>query len=391
MTALQSDTSILKVVYDVYNEKGKAEGASASYAEKVAKSFGYSAEELETLPENANMGLSCGNPLATASIKEGETVLDLGSGGGIDILLAASKVGPIGQAIGLDMSPNMISLARQNAKKKNLFPPQVCFIQTGLTESLPIASDSVDCILSNCVINLLPVSGKESLLKEAYRVLKPGGRVVLDDIIAKTILPDDILANLASYVNCVSGAIQLDEYKRSLIRGTSMIPEQPDYNANDWVAAYQIYAIKSGVPTGDSPPALLRSWDAYPAVQSTPPVITAEAVASLIRDKSKNESGYAVIDVRRNDHGGGHVRGSHQWAAQTFYDDLPKFFEKFGNTKEVIFYCGSSAGRGPRCAGWYQDYLDAEGTQGSSAKILEGGIKGWLNKFPDQEDLVDCD
>jgi len=166
--------------------------------------------------------------------------------------------------------------------------------------------------------------------------------------------------------------------------------------------AYQIYAMKSWnaaerepVETGSSP--LLRWWDAYPTIKSTIPTVTADQLASFIRDETKLPSkDYAVIDVRRNDHEGGHVRGSYQWAAQTFYDDLPAFYEKFKETKEVIFYCQSSNGRGPRCAAWYQDYLNElhakEGIEiASSALVLKGGIKNWLAKFGEDSKLVDRD
>jgi len=117
--------------------------------------------------------------------------------------------------------------------------------------------------------------------------------------------------------------------------------------------------------------------------------VSNEDVAELIRHSAQNN--YAVIDVRRNDHGGGHVRGSHQWPAQTFYDDLDSFYKEFKNVEKVIFYCGSSNGRGPRCAGWYQDHLNAQGNTVSKAFVLQGGIKAWLGKFGDASDLVDHD
>jgi arsenite methyltransferase len=146
-------------------------------------------------------------------------------------------------------------------------------------------------------------------------------------------------------------------------------------NALNAPASYQIYGIKSAGEAPEARPALLRWWDAYPSVISAPTPISSDKVADFLRDPTKTGSDYAVIDVRRNDHAvrpmfrynlpvfcseggikniqGGHIRGSYQWPAQTFYDDLPGFFEKFGNTEQVIFYCGSSSGRGPRCAGWY--------------------------------------
>jgi arsenite methyltransferase len=317
----------------------------------------------------------------------------------------------------------MISLARRNAAKQNLKPPHVAFVQASLDKALPIEPDSVDCILSNCVVNLLHPAGKINLLKEAYRVLKPGGRIVLDDILARATLPDEIKQDVDAYIGCISGAIQLHEYKELLLESgftdvlfvgtkgdlnaysqsdlgsnsccsTTRLPKPLNFDVNKWAAPYQIYAVKpdSGVPIQHVQSALLRWWDAYPTAKSSLLPITPGDVAALIRDKTKTKDDYAVIDVRRHDHGGGHVRGSYQWAAQTFYDDLPAFYEKFKDTKKVVFYCSSSAGRGPRCAGWYQDYLDAKGDQtNSAAYILEGGVKVWLSKFGDQEDLVDKD
>jgi len=136
-------------------------------------------------------------------------------------------------------------------------------------------------------------------------------------------------------------------------------------------------------------------WDAYPEVKSSPPNITAEEVAALIRDPGKTQKDFAIIDVRRDDHAGGHVRGSHNWAAQTFHDNLANFYSIFGPTKQVIFCCGSchSTSRGARTAGWYQDYLDSVhgSTHSSAAYILEGGAKGWLAKFSGEADLVDKD
>ncbi|KAF4613837.1 hypothetical protein D9613_008096 [Agrocybe pediades] len=402
-------------------------------AKSVAEAFGYTDEELSSVPEGAHMGLSCGNPVATATIKEailrvnqkGETVVDLGSGGGIDVFLAAQKVGPSGKAIGLDMSEDMIALARKNAAKKGLKPPHVAFVQAYLTEPLPIESNSVDCIISNCVINLLPQEGKAFALKEVHRILKPGGRVVLNDIVAKKPLPENIKNDMASYVGCISGAIVIDEYKMLLqdaglgnllfvdtksdlgvyyqssedggALGTpgccTPAPPgtkagKPDYDVNEWVASYQIYALKEDGPAEIPSTALLRWWDAYPVVKSSPPSMTAEEVASLIRSSATD---FAVIDVRRNDHAGGHVRGSHNVHAQTFYDELPEVYQKFKDVPKVIFYCQSSNGRGPRCAGWYQDYLDSQGNKTSSAFVLKGGIKNWLSTFEGQEDLIDKD
>ncbi|KAF5316606.1 hypothetical protein D9619_006263 [Psilocybe cf. subviscida] len=440
-----NNTDIVGIVKEAYSTKAR-EGVPAEYAKRVAQAFGYTEEQLLTVPDGASLGLSCGNPVASASLKEGETVLDLGSGGGIDVFLAAAKVGSTGCVVGLDMSDDMISLARKNAARKELKPPHVAFVKALLTEPLPIESNSVDCILSNCVLNLLPDEGKAAVLKEAYRVLKPGGRITLDDIVAKKILPDNIRNDIAGYIGCVAGAIPLERYQglfeeagftnvvfvdtkndlniyyaapgqpsattpagassccspaptaaQTKPGNSAQIPVKPEYEVNDWVASYQIYAIKaSATPAVEIPATVLAQWwDAYPVVKSSPSNATAEEVAELIRQANKQgdaKRDFAVIDVRRNDHGGGHVRGSHNWHAQTFYDDLPKFFEEFKDTPRVFFYCQSSNGRGPRSAGWYQDYLDAHtGDHSSAAYVLKGGIKNWKATFAGQEDLIDID
>ncbi|KAG5641534.1 hypothetical protein DXG03_004809 [Asterophora parasitica] len=429
--SLLPESSIIAAVVQAYSEKAKC--GSNNDVQKVTESVGYSPTDLASIPAAAQLGLGCGSPVNAANLKEGEIVVDLGSGGGIDVLLSASKVGAEGQAIWIDASTDMIALARSNAAKKGLKPPHVAFVQASLAESLPIASNTVNCVLSNCVIKLLSQGGKATLLKEVYRILKPGGRIILDDvsgcfpdeplqanltpraqILAKQPLPDEIRNDLTSYVNCISGSIQVEEYQQILqaadpqfletkndlrkvcsgVNGTCGVAPKPKFDVNTWVASYQIIAYKSTEieDTADSTPVatLLRWWDAYPKVKSCPAVLAPEALANLIRGGS-GEHHFAVVDVRRNDHAGGHVRGSDNWAAQTFYDDLPKFLEKYRNTSQVIFYCGSSAGRGPRCAGWYQDYLNEAGVTTSKSYVLEGGVKAWLAKYRAEEDLVDSD
>ncbi|MBK9215749.1 MAG: arsenite methyltransferase [Chloracidobacterium sp.] len=182
----------------------------------VAEAFGYTPEQLASIPAEANMGLSCGNPTATANLRTGEVVVDLGSGGGLDVFLAAQKVGPSGRAIGIDMTPEMIDLARRNAAKANGGDgyDNVEF-RLGNIDDLPLADGSVDCILSNCVINLAP--DKQAVFREIARVLKPGGRVAVSDIALKQPLPAELGEDIMAYVGCIAGAIQIDEYKRGLI------------------------------------------------------------------------------------------------------------------------------------------------------------------------------
>jgi arsenite methyltransferase len=178
----------------------------------VAEAFGYSPEELASIPAEANMGLSCGNPTAMASLRPGEVVVDLGSGGGLDVFLAAQKVGPTGRAIGIDMTPEMIALARANAAKANL--PNVEFHEARI-DQMPLPDASVDVVISNCVINLAP--DKQAVFREIARILKPGGRLAVSDIALKKPLPAELAGSLMAYVGCIAGAILIDDYRRQLI------------------------------------------------------------------------------------------------------------------------------------------------------------------------------
>ena len=177
----------------------------------VAEAFGYSTEQLASIPAEANIGLSCGNPTAWASLRPGETVVDLGCGGGLDVFLAAEKVGPGGKAIGIDMTSEMLALARRNAEKAEL--TNVEFHQSTI-DSLPLSDGSVDCVISNCVINL--ASDKSAVIREIARVLRPGGRLAISDIALKRALPPDLGESLMAYVGCIAGAISFDEYRDNL-------------------------------------------------------------------------------------------------------------------------------------------------------------------------------
>lgn len=177
----------------------------------VAEAFGYSLEDLAALPAEANMGLSCGNPTATAHLETGEVVVDIGCGGGIDVLLAAKKVGPAGKAIGIDMTPEMIGRANTNAIKVGVTNAE---FHLARMEAMPLADGSADVIISNCVINLAP--DKPAVFREMFRVLKPGGRVAVSDIALKQPLPGDLAKSVAAYVGCIAGAIRISEYERML-------------------------------------------------------------------------------------------------------------------------------------------------------------------------------
>ncbi len=173
--------------------------------------MGYSAEELASVPNGADMGLGCGNPQAIAALKKGEVVLDLGSGGGFDCFLAANQVGPEGHVIGIDMTPEMVSKARDNAMKGGFANVE---FRLGEIEHLPAADNSVDVILSNCVINLSP--DKSSVFQETFRILKPGGRLAISDMVSISELPEELKKDLDCYCGCITGTIPVDEIKQIL-------------------------------------------------------------------------------------------------------------------------------------------------------------------------------
>lgn len=178
---------------------------------KVSQGIGYRPEDLEAVPEGANLGLGCGNPIALASLKEGETVVDLGSGAGFDCFLAANAVGEKGRVIGVDMTPEMLDKARENARKGGY--AQVEF-RLGEIENLPVADNTADIIISNCVINLAPDKGR--VFAEAFRILKPGGRLMVSDIVLLGELPMAIKDSIAAYVGCVGGAVKKDGYLQAI-------------------------------------------------------------------------------------------------------------------------------------------------------------------------------
>ncbi|KAF7158754.1 hypothetical protein CNMCM5623_003918 [Aspergillus felis] len=285
----------IQAVQDYYG--GLAEHGSKDRSEdhqtSVAKAFGYDPEDLKSLPENANLGVSCGNPLPLASLREGETVIDLGSGGGIDVILAARKVGPEGKAIGVDMTKKMLALAHKNVEKAGI--TNASFVE-GFITAIPLEDSTADCIISNCVVNLVPKEQKSLVFREMFRLLKPGGRVAISDILARRKLPPEIANDLALYVGCIAGASQAQEYHAYLedagFGGTSTNPlatdrkiltlsaditivdtkadlnvykdmqqenpaccgmscpgvqnndNIPDYDCNEWAGSFQIYAVK---------------------------------------------------------------------------------------------------------------------------------------------------
>ena len=177
------------------------------FTEKISKKIGYTDKDMSSVPEESNLGLGCGNPIALASLEEGEIVLDLGSGAGFDCFLAANKVGRTGKVIGVDMTPEMVEKAQGNAKKGNYHNVE---FRLGEIEKLPVEDNSVDVIISNCVVNLSP--DKKKVFEESFRVLKPGGSLMVSDIVLLKDLPDSIKNSSHAYINCIAGAVQKNEY-----------------------------------------------------------------------------------------------------------------------------------------------------------------------------------
>jgi len=208
---------------------------TGSQAKEISKKVGYRDEDLNAVPDGANLGLGCGNPIALASLKAGEIVLDLGSGAGFDAFLAVKKVGPTGRVIGVDMTPEMIEKARQNAVKGNFKNVE---FRLGEIESLPVEDNSVDVIISNCVINLVP--DKAKAFREACRVLKPGGRLMVSDVVLRKPLPKAIRDSVEAYIGCLSGALMKEDYLNAItdagFKNVEVIEENPfplDVMAND--------------------------------------------------------------------------------------------------------------------------------------------------------------
>jgi len=221
--------------------------------EEISQKMGYTKEELASIPNGANMGLSCGNPQAIADLKPGEIVVDLGSGGGFDCFLAAPKVGKYGRVIGIDMTPEMISKARRNAEKPGY--EQVEF-RLGEIEHMPVADHTADIIISNCVINLSP--NKPQVFKEAYRILKTNGRLAISDVVLTAALPESYLSDINLYSGCVSGAISIEEYEALLkdagFTTITIIPKdeskefirewEPHYDLENYIVSAIIQAVK---------------------------------------------------------------------------------------------------------------------------------------------------
>jgi len=267
---MNSTTEIRETVREKYGKIAEGDAAGAGCCGSAKESsccgggdakvalgeLGYTNEQAAAIPEGANLGLGCGNPLAHAGVKPGETVLDLGSGAGIDAFLAAREVGPTGRVIGVDMTPSMLRRARENAAKGAYTNVE---FRLGEIEALPVADATVDLIISNCVINLSPE--KPRVFAEALRALKPGGRLLVSDLVLTRALPESVRASVEAYVGCVAGASLKDEYLR-MIRdagfadvevveehgfgpSAAKLPDAvKDANAWDAVASVKVRAVK---------------------------------------------------------------------------------------------------------------------------------------------------
>lgn len=257
----------------------------------VAEAFGYSAEQLRSIPAEANMGLSCGNPTAIAGLRPGEAVVDLGCGGGLDVFLASQQVGPSGRAIGIDMTPAMIDRARENAARGGYTNVE---FHLATIDRLPLADSSVDCVISNCVINLTP--DKPTVFREIARVLKPGGRLAISDIALKLELPSALAQNLSAYVGCIAGAIPIDDYRKGLLEAgfaqVQIVDSRVDLNVyakiEDRTACC---ASEGGTSQGDTTGVMLVQSESCCSASGCEPAVS---LSELLAEHNVNESAASV-------------------------------------------------------------------------------------------------
>jgi arsenite methyltransferase len=255
----------------------------------VAEAFGYSAEELSSIPADANMGLSCGNPTAIASIRPGEVIVDLGSGGGLDVFLASQLVGPAGRVIGIDMTPAMIQRAQANALAGGY---QNVEFHLAPIDKIPLADASVDCVISNCVINLAP--DKPAVFREIARILKPGGHLAVSDIALKGELPAAVARSVAAYVGCIAGAIHINAYRQGLLAAGFEHVEIVDSGAD--LNAYAKVENQAGCcsPTMDRANPLQPLQEACCSPATNTPASLHEELATLLAQYDVNAAAASV-------------------------------------------------------------------------------------------------
>lgn len=263
-----NENDVRNLVREAYGAIARRATQGDPGARAVAEAFGYSAEELASVPDGAELGLSCGNPVAFANLRPGETVVDLGCGPGRDVFLASERVGPSGRAIGIDATPEMVELARKNAERGRKGVPYANVeFHLAEMERLPLPDASADCVISNCAINLSP--DKRAVFREISRILKPGGRLAVSDIALKKDLPREIANDPGAYVACVAGAIPIEEYRRGLLEAgfaaVEIVEERADlgllaqpacgcscgsscgagpWDLNEYAASVRVYAVK---------------------------------------------------------------------------------------------------------------------------------------------------
>ncbi len=293
---VQDITEVVKSKYGSVATSGLSGDQAGVRA--VGEAFGYSPEEMAFIPAAANLGLSCGNPTATANLKQGEVVVDLGCGGGLDVLLAAKKVGATGKVIGIDMTPEMLELARRNAEKAGA--ANVTFYHATI-DKLPLLDASVDCVISNCVINL--ALDKPAVFREIARVLKPGGRLAVSDIALKKPLPPETGSDLMAYVGCIAGAILIEEYRKGLAEAGFAHVEIMDTGAD--LNAYAELENQSGccspaTPMTNDLPVVAESGCCGPARTDEPNLY--DRLANLLRRYNVNDYAASLRRYNVNDY-----------------------------------------------------------------------------------------
>lgn len=297
------EQQILDAVQEQYASVARSGLTNGSDAVRsVAQAFGYSEEDLASLPPQANMGLSCGNPVALAGLREGEVVVDLGCGGGLDVLLASKRVGATGKVIGIDMTPEMIERARAGATQ--LATTNVEF-HLAQIDQLPLPDNSVDCIISNCVINLVP--DKSKAFGEILRVLKPGGRMVVSDIALRKTLPAEVVVDIQAYVGCIAGALEITEYERLLREAgfDAVLVQDTGADLNTYAQAASGGCCSSGAcatgenssPVHDGLAEVLHAFDAN-AYAASVRVHALKAAAIQDHNSTENIEGKAMTSVQ---------------------------------------------------------------------------------------------